>query len=61
MIGKDGRIVHAERVREFMDEPDYGQLIEAAKGAVAEQRARAFDREEGARWIGPVVSGTCRS
>ena len=36
VIGKDGRIVHAEYVREFMDEPDYGQLIEVAKRAAAE-------------------------
>ena len=36
VIGKDGRIRHAEHVREFMDEPDYARLIEAAKRAAVE-------------------------
>ena len=36
LIGKDGRIKHAEYVKEFMDEPDYARLIEAAKRAAAE-------------------------
>jgi len=30
-LGKDGRIRHVEYVKEFMDEPDYARLIEAAK------------------------------
>ncbi len=35
-LGKDGRIRHVEYVKEFMDEPDYARLIEAAKRAAAE-------------------------
>ena len=36
VIGKDGHIKHAEYVREFTEEPDYGRLIEAARQAAAE-------------------------
>ena len=36
VIGKGGRIEHAEYVKEFTEEPDYGRLIEAAKRAAAE-------------------------
>ena len=36
LIGKDGWIRHVEYVREFMDEPDYAALIEAARRAVDE-------------------------
>ena len=36
VIGKDGHIKHAEYVREFIEEPNYGRLIEAARRAAAE-------------------------
>ena len=36
VIGKDGRLRHVEHVKEFMDEPDYAWLIDAAKQVAAE-------------------------
>ena len=36
VIGKDGHTKHAEYVREFIEEPDYGRLIESARQAAAE-------------------------
>jgi thiol peroxidase len=36
VIGKDGRVKHAQYVKELIEEPDYGRLIEAAKQAAAE-------------------------
>ncbi|HZB99852.1 MAG TPA: hypothetical protein VE844_00300 [Gammaproteobacteria bacterium] len=36
VIGKDGHTKHAEYVRGFIEEPDYGPLIEAARQAAAE-------------------------
>ena len=35
VIGKDGRIKHAEYVKDFVDEPDYARLIAAAKQAAS--------------------------
>ena len=35
VIGKDGRIKRAEYVKEFMDEPDYPRLIQAARQAAS--------------------------
>ena len=36
VIGKDGRIRHADYVRDFIEEPDYPRLIAAARQATAE-------------------------